>query len=225
MNILSIETSGSIGSIALISKDYSREKTLARGMHHGRDLVLAIDSLLAEDNHTLESLDAIVVDSGPGSYTGLRIGVITAKTLAFCKGKRLFALGSLDILVHNIPPAKAPACALIDAGQGEVYYCVYASRDRLWEKISDYALEKPQEVAGKIPRGATIIGDGIRRIENIISTGQFNIADEKIWRISALRAGELALRLCKSQKALSPFELQPLYMQRPMAETVWEKKC
>ena len=220
MNILSIETSGGIGSVAFASERHSKEKTFAAGMHHGKDLILGISELLAEENQTLDNIDLIVVDSGPGSYTGLRIGVITAKTLAFCKGKRIFALGSLDILVHNLTPDKKSACALIDAKQGEVYLCVYASQDGLGERVSDYSLEKPPAAVAKIPPGACIIGDGIRKIENLISSNQFDIVGEQNWRISARRAAELARRLYKPQKAVNPHGLQPLYMRRPMAEVV-----
>jgi len=156
MNILSIETSGGTGSVAFASEHHSREKTFAGGMHRGRDLILGISELLAEENKALNNIDLIVVDSGPGSYTGLRIGVIAAKTLAFCAAKRIFALSSLDILVHNLVPDNKTACTLIDAKQGDVYFCVYAPRAGLWEKSRIIPLKSPTPQSQKYRRVHTL---------------------------------------------------------------------
>ena len=234
MNFLAIETSGPSGSVAfgteqsrLFPKDCT-EKVFTRGMRHGKEIVLRISEILNEKKKTLRDVDVIAVDIGPGSYTGLRVGVMTAKTLAFCNNKKLFPVASLDILIENHPPAPAvaptSACTLIDAKQGEVYFCLYVPENGKWRRISDYLILSPEEAVKKIPEGAAILGDGTVRIENLISSSRHEIISEKHWRISARNALLLAAERFAPETSPEAFSLEPLYLRRPMAEVLREKR-
>ena len=224
MNVIAIETSSSSGSVACGFEKTVMEEVFTKGMHHGRELIIKIKELLEENEKTLEEINLIVVDVGPGSYTGLRIGVMTAKTLSFCKAIKLYPLSSLDILVQNLVPAARCACTLIDAKQGEVYFCLFEPQDYYWKRISEYQILKPEEALKKIPRGASIIGDGILKIEGLATRADFDIISENDWRISARNALHLTARNFTPDKAIHPFELQPLYLRKSMAEVLWEKK-
>jgi len=227
MNFLAIETSGPSGSVAYGSEENCIEKVFTRGMHHGKELMLRISEVLNEKGKRLQDLDVIAVDIGPGSYTGLRVGVMTAKTLAFCNDKMVFPLASLDILIENLSPTepcRKSVCTLIDARQGEVYFCLYALEEGGWRRISDYLILSPEQAVEKIPEGAAILGDGVPRVRNLISCSRYEIISEKHWRISAQKALALAARLYRPELPADAFALEPLYLRRPSAELLAKKK-
>jgi tRNA threonylcarbamoyladenosine biosynthesis protein TsaB len=135
--ILNIETSTEVCSVAL-AKDgeaiYLKEST--EGMNHSRLLTLFIEQLFAENRLDIKSLDAVAVSKGPGSYTGLRIGVSVAKGLCYGLEIPLISVGSLKTLgvytatnysqFTNIPAAANPLfCPMIDARRMEVYTSLY----------------------------------------------------------------------------------------------------
>jgi tRNA threonylcarbamoyladenosine biosynthesis protein TsaB len=227
MNFLAIETSTATGSVALGTEGSVTENVFTKGMHHGRELTARISALLEEKGMTLKDVDAIAVDIGPGSYTGLRVGAMTAKTLAFCNNIKLFPVVSLDILVRNVSFSRTDAdhvCTLMDAKQGEVYFCLYENREGKWLRISDYLILPPEEALRRIPEGAAVIGDGILRVGQLISSSRHHVISEKEWRVSAQNALLVAARAFSPEKCRDPFELQPLYLRRPMAEVLWAKK-
>lgn len=129
MLILGLESSTSYGSVALLDGGLLRaEYNLNIQRTHSERLMPALVRLLAEAGVEPGELDLIAVSVGPGSFTGVRIGVATAKGLAYALGKPLVAVGSLDALAYGASLGGSYVCPLIDARRGRVYTALYQCR-------------------------------------------------------------------------------------------------
>ena len=123
MSILILATSGSRGELALARPDGGlRVHPLADGAARGRGVMPAVRALLGDEGPA--GIDGVVVDVGPGSFTGVRVGVTTAKTLAYSLGVPVVGVLSLEALAEEAPAAEA-VVAVRDAGRGRLYYAHY----------------------------------------------------------------------------------------------------
>jgi tRNA threonylcarbamoyladenosine biosynthesis protein TsaB len=194
MIVLGIETSCSIGGVALVENQELLEEILfEEGMIHGRELVPSIERLLGKNNIPLSKIDLIAVDIGPGSYTGIRVGLATAKTLAYIQKIEIIGITSLDAMAENITSCEIKSCLpLIDAKWGQIYYAIYQRRPLLdfkappftrfkgaaaptaptappetWHRISDYRVDSPLNILQNMPQGSFPFGDGLDRYSNV----------------------------------------------------------
>jgi tRNA threonylcarbamoyladenosine biosynthesis protein TsaB len=146
--ILNIETSTEVCSVSLAENgNCVHKKESAEGMNHSRLLTVFIDELFAESNISMKKLDAVAVSKGPGSYTGLRIGVSVAKGLCYGLGIPLISVNSLESLgvyaamnytqFSEVKPESGPLfCPMIDARRMEVYTALYNSNGEEIKPIS-----------------------------------------------------------------------------------------
>lgn len=121
MRVLGIDTSTTTASIALVTPERTSFKSYVIAERRSSDLLVAIDALCKDAAITPLELDAVAVGGGPGSFTGLRIGMATAKGIAFAAGKPLWAVSSLAALAAP----KATVCAVLDARRGELFAGCY----------------------------------------------------------------------------------------------------
>ncbi len=126
MLILGIDTSTSCGSIALVDsqKPLGEWNLNVRKTHVGR-LLPGIQHLLGETGIEIGQIDGFAVAVGPGSFTGLRIALTTAKTLSLVTGKPLAGIPTLDVLVENVPFTEGLVCPALDARRGEIFAAMY----------------------------------------------------------------------------------------------------
>src|SRR5262245_25257207 len=141
MRVLAVETSTMIGSVALV--DGGRivgESMLDVALTHSERLMAMVDRLLGDCGWKADRLEGLAVSIGPGSFTGLRVGLATVKGLALALDLPVVAVPTLDALASNIPFADAPVCPILDARKAEVYLSLYCTRDgraqRLWEYLA-----------------------------------------------------------------------------------------
>lgn len=126
MKLLGIETSTRTGSVAIVEgEEIIAEYTLKSKETHTARLMPAIDHILKDTHLTIHQMDAVAVSLGPGSFTGLRIGLATAKGLCLALRKPLVGILTLDALAHNICYSSHIICPLLDARKGEVYAALY----------------------------------------------------------------------------------------------------
>ncbi len=228
MKILLLDTSSKFLSLAVAEDD----KVLSR-MHrlldrkHSTRLISFMDKILKRAGVPLERIDGFCVNKGPGSFTGLRIGITTIKGLAYALRKPVVAIPSLDILAQNV---KLPSplwgkgkgegvsfqvCPIVDAKQNKVYACLYQLRNGKIKRKSGYLLLPIEELLKKIKGGVFFLGDGVGLYREKISQNK-NIrpvfAEEKIWYPMASRAVSLALERFREGKLDDVHSLVPLYL-------------
>ena len=138
MRILALESATLAGGAALLDGDVVvGESRTNIALTHSERLMVAVDRLLGDAGWTVKDLEGLAVSVGPGSFTGLRVGIATAKGLAVTLGLPVAPVPTLDALAAILPFADAPVCPLLDARKGEVYCCLYRWRgDRMvreWE--------------------------------------------------------------------------------------------
>ncbi len=163
---LGIETTCPTGGVALVSLEgVLAETNLTSSRTHSNRLLPALEWLLQQTGVVLSQIDLIGVSCGPGSFTGIRIGLATGKGLAFGLGIPVASVPTLDALAHGIHPCPGTvACPLLDARRGQVYGGVYVpdGSGKGWRLTGDYFSVAPGEVARRLPGEGRVLflGDG-----------------------------------------------------------------
>jgi tRNA threonylcarbamoyladenosine biosynthesis protein TsaB len=223
MKILAVDTATASGSIALLEDTLlMAEWTLHSAQTHNRRLLKHIDGFLKELGWTLEQLDGFAVTIGPGSFTGLRIGVTTVKTLAWAGRKPFVGISSLDVLAAPFGYAAYPVCALIDARKGEIYHAFYQpdgkGRIRL---LAPFQVDSPERIVEKIQGPTLFCGDGWPLCQNLFANtlGEWAVpASGSYQRIRASHLGELAWERLQDRSGEDPMTCVPLYVRPSEAE-------
>jgi tRNA threonylcarbamoyladenosine biosynthesis protein TsaB len=164
MKILGVDTSTSYGSLGLIEDDkVVAEYVLLRDETHSTRLVPAIQALLKEARLVLDEIDGMAVSLGPGSFTGLRVGLSAVKGLALAAERSVVGVPTLDALASNLPFTPYVICPILDARKGDVYSALYKDGGRgLVEQLTPYEVLSPLRLLEKIPLEETIfLGDGV----------------------------------------------------------------
>ena len=138
MKILGIDTSTPIGSVALIEdNNIVAEHTLNIVQAHSSRLMPAIDTVLKKwGDITPKDLDGCAVGIGPGSFTGIRIGVATAKSLCYAVDKPIVGISTLEAIGYNLRCTNALVCPILDARRSEIYGCVFHGGAN-WKRLTD----------------------------------------------------------------------------------------
>ena len=196
MNILALETTDRVASVALLTETGCREKRIESPLRHEETVMPAVDQLLAEAGLVPAGLTALAVDVGPGSFTGVRIGVCHGNAMAMAMGLPVVSVNALEALAFPLLGGSGPVAAIIDARNGNGYGALYA----------------PDGTA-LIPPCAMEIGPFLEQLpEDVVLTGTgFPDADGalplagSVARIAAGRVGE---------RAASPLYLRPSQAER-----------
>jgi tRNA threonylcarbamoyladenosine biosynthesis protein TsaB len=227
MKVLGIETSTMTGSIALVEEEkLIAEYTLNLGQTHSTRLMPAIDRILKDSNLTIEEIEGIAVALGPGSFTGLRIGIATAKALAQGLGKPIVGIPTLDGLARNLLPGKQVICPLLDARKREIYFALYESKDDKLKRLTDYLSLKPGELLKMINTQQPAIdnqpiyflGNGTFLYKDLLKK---NLGKRALFISGANnfpRGANIALLGLKKLAREKPgklFSLKPLYIRHP----------
>ena len=164
MKLLGVETSSLSFSVAASDGPEVVDFRLSNGQ--GQPALLLTDlmrAVLEKAGWSLEQLDGFAVSIGPGSFTGLRIGIMTVKTLAWAEGKPVLPVSSLEVLAQNGDGLKRPVHSFVDAKRGNVYHASFSPVEdgRLRRELPDEVLT-PQEAVSRLPSEALLIGDGLK---------------------------------------------------------------
>jgi len=176
MKVLAIETSSPWGSIA-ISEDTKIlcEYNLNSGQTHSETLLENIDHCLKSLKLDKENIDCIAVSNGPGSFTGLRIGMTTAKALAYCFKIPLVSISSLLSFAYNFSYMKRPICPMLDARKKEVYAAIYEyGEDKFTTHLHDGAYT-PGKVLKHCTENTVIFGQGAELYKDLIMSYDRNL--------------------------------------------------
>ncbi len=226
MLILGIEASTQVSSVALCSEEGLRsEYTLCRKVTHSEQLLPLIHRVLDDAEVTLGEIRAIAVSVGPGSFTGLRVAVCTAKGLAHATNKPVIPVSSLLGLAQRFVGTQLPICALLDARKGEVYAGFFRSLEGEVHGISAEQAIPPEKLCEEIREPTLFVGEGALKYKSLLKEripsytvvipGSLNL-------LSAASIGEVGLRKVNTGQTIDPAELVPNYIRRSEAEMKWK---
>jgi tRNA threonylcarbamoyladenosine biosynthesis protein TsaB len=230
--ILSLDTATPCSSVALTAGTRQAGKVIAAfsltgKVTHSRRLLSIIDLLMAETATTWQMLDAIAISIGPGSFTGLRIGLATAKGLAAATEKPLVGISTLDSLACKCITEKL-VCAVLDARKKEVYAAFYRlNEEGLMERVSEMAAFLPEELATLINEPVVMVGDGAVVYDEIFRSlpgGLVTIAPAQLHEPSASSLGLLSGEKLGRGDVLDLADGVPVYIRSSDAELNLSKK-
>jgi tRNA threonylcarbamoyladenosine biosynthesis protein TsaB len=223
MKILAIDTSTPVGSVALAEGALLKAQDILNiSATHNQRLLPGIDRILKNTGWTLGDLDALAVSLGPGSFTGLRIGMSVAKGLAWATGKPLAGVPTLDALAANVPLVPYPVCPVLDARKGEIYTALYRQgEDQLQERFTPYMTLKPAKLLDLISEKTVFVGDAL------LSYGEYlaDKLDDRLLRVpphlnvvQASSVAWLALEMLGQGRQENVSSCTPLYVRPSEAE-------
>ncbi len=228
---LAIETSSLVSSVALMNTDMLLgEITVQAGLTHSEQLVPHIDTLLKLCNKNKKELTAIVVSIGPGSFTGLRIGMGTAKTMAYALNIPLYGIMTMDGLAYNVPYTDRLISVIIDAQKKNVYESRYKWVNNTLQMVQEPIVKASTDVVEELRKGSEevlFLGDGIKRIISSLEVSDSphllvaSVSDRIPKASSLLRAASSRM---ESEDCDDPRTLTPYYIRRSEAEVLWEEK-
>ncbi len=220
MNVLALDTSGLIASVAACRDDeVLMEQSLDRGLEHGRLLLPLLDRVIGSagwDNR--RDVELIAVSQGPGSYTGLRVGLSCAKTLAVILKRPLVGVCSLDVLAENAPEDYEKILVVIDAKRDEVYAAAYEREKMALKRVVGPSVMSPAKAARLLTPPILVIGDGLRRHGMEFPQPKYRHASEELWRAKASAAARLGLAAFRAGRVEDPMGMEPIYLRLPAAE-------
>ncbi len=227
--ILALETATTCGSLALVAEDRCLgEYSLNTSATHSRSLLAGIHWLLAQCDLSWPQIGAIAVSLGPGSFTGLRIALSTAKGLCMAAKKPLIGVETLAGLASQFPFSSLPICPVIDARKNEIYTALYrCNQQGLLEKTAEPMVIKPQRLPEFITTPTLLVGDGLplygRMLKELLGESAL-LAPPEICFARAASIGSAAWHLFRQGSFLAPATAVPIYVRASDAELQFGEK-
>jgi tRNA threonylcarbamoyladenosine biosynthesis protein TsaB len=223
LKILAVDSSSMTGSVALCCDEVLvAESLLNVRSTHSEKLLQQIDLLLNQAGWQLADLDVFVVVTGPGSFTGLRIGIATVKGLAQVADKPVVPVSSLQTIAMNLPLSPYPVCAFLDARKQEVYTQLF-EWDRNLGPIAcgESAVLPPQQVLDALTGDVAFVGDGVLSYRQLIDDclgmrAHFPAAPAH--QLRASHAAWLGLKMWQTGQTQSAADIVPTYIRPSDAE-------
>jgi tRNA threonylcarbamoyladenosine biosynthesis protein TsaB len=214
---IAIDCSTRRPSIACRHAGTTRSTALDPGRAQASDLFPALERLVAATGARPGGIEVVVVGTGPGSYTGLRVGIATALGIARGAGAELVGVPSGEALVFGRVPVGTEAVLLLDARSGEVYFARYRRSEGGVEVVEAPGVLKPGEVAARLPARVPIFGDAtVAEVAGLDAEQRARLVADAVPRAEDLL--ELGLRRLAEHGPTRPEDLEPLYL-RPFAAT------
>jgi tRNA threonylcarbamoyladenosine biosynthesis protein TsaB len=229
MHLLGIDTSTARVSVAIgCDGELMGEVSLAGGQRHAEQLAPAVRYLCDEVGVELRQLAAVAVGVGPGLFTGLRVGVTTAKVMAQSLRIPAVCVPSLDLVAYPLRHTQRLVAAVLDARRREVFYALYLAVPGGVQRVSDYEVGAPDDLVGELEargdevllagEGALLYRDRFALLERAELAGP-----GAAWpRAAALL--DLANARYQREEFCSAAEVQPMYLRQSDAEIEWERE-
>jgi tRNA threonylcarbamoyladenosine biosynthesis protein TsaB len=222
MLLLGIETSGSIGGVALVENGaIIGERPLAnRGRRHAQSLAAETADLFQKAGLSPADCQGIAVSVGPGSFTGLRIGVVFAKTLAYSVGCPVAAVETMQAIAEEAPGDVPSVTVIADAQRGDLYVGRYSKQSERWIREGSISMHPALEWCRNVARDEIIAGPGLERWEKELKDRCRVLSDLRVPKVATIaRIGEL--QLARGETA-DLWTLEPHYLRRSSAEEQWD---
>jgi tRNA threonylcarbamoyladenosine biosynthesis protein TsaB len=221
MKLLAVESATLSGGAAILDGDrLLGEITLNIAITHSERLLAAVDRLLADCGLAPADLEGLAVSVGPGSFTGLRVGLATVKGLAMALDLPIAPVPTLDALAARLPFADAPVCPILDARKNEVYLSLYRWRGDRMCREREYLALPPELAAAELTGPVILLGDGIEACRPWLD-GQgdgIRIAPAVQRLPAAATVAELGHAVLAAGDGVGAEALVPLYLRPSEAE-------
>ncbi len=233
MKVLGIDTSGLVASVAIIDEDQLiSEFTINYKKTHSQTLMPMMDAMFHACEIDLKEMDAIAVASGPGSFTGLRIGAATAKGIAQGLNKPVIGIPTLDGLANNVyHSASYLICPIMDARRQQVYTASYKRKENVLERVTDYRAIPIEELLQDVQRQedpVLFLGDGVdvyrKSIEKNLPATKYEWIHGPNNRQRAASIADLGMQWLKQGKTQNYMDFAPFYLRPSQAEREYAQK-
>ena len=215
--LLAIETSGILGSVAIA--DDQRlivERTLqTTGRRHAQTVVAEVDDILRTCGFAVSDITAVAVSIGPGSFTGLRVGLVFAKTFAWLNQTKLLAVDTLRAIAQQVPPEIETVTAVVDAQRNELFAATYRwdAECRIRDAINSVHLSTIARLSADHP----LIGPGLQKHRETLHQSH-TLLDESLWQPRASSVAVIGRHMVLLGQTSVPETLEPVYVRLSYAE-------
>lgn len=224
VRLLLIETSGKTGQVAVADgAGVLDSRRLEESRRHARDLAPAVRELLLAQGWQARDLNAVAVSRGPGSYTGLRVGLMSAQALAYATGCAVLALDTFAVIARQSPPEASSVIVIADAQQERVYAQRFQRTRDDWEAADALRIEPIAALLGQRQPADWLTGPGLALHAAKLPTGTPVVAaPQREARLDSMLALAVA-RLAQGQRD-DLWRLEPLYARPSSAEEQWDRR-
>ena len=224
MKILALDTSALTATAALLSEDMLvGEISTTTRLTHSQTIMPMIDELLKKVSLDITDIDLFACSEGPGSFTGLRIGIGTIKGLAYGLGKPIVGVSTLEALAHNIDVTDLVICPIMDARRGQVYNGLYRYNGNTLKCIVEPRALSLEELCEELMERTIFIGDGVNvhkeKIKEILGDNAVFASPQNLLQ----RAGSVAYAAL-NKETVSAEDLTAAYLRKPQAEREREER-
>ena len=223
MKILSIDSTANTSTVALLENDKLLGIYTANTKNtHSETLLPMVKHLLSTLNVSIQQIDAYAVSNGPGSFTGVRIGVATVKGLAFGKDKKCVEVSTIEALAENLEGFNGIVCPIMNARRGQVYTGAFLNGNRI---IDDTCMMLCDLIPmlEKYNEPIYFVGDGYSLIENM-QISNLKVTPEMLRYQNAFSVGKIAYRRLQDELYTTDKALSVEYLRKPQAEREREEK-
>lgn len=196
----------------------------AKGRRHAETLVPAIDFVRRQALIDLSEISVVAVDIGPGLFTGLRVGLATAKAVAHALRVPMIGISSLDLLAFPVRHTSRVIAAVVDARRGELFFAFYRQVPGGVQRVSEPTVGSADDLAGEIDAlhgDVLCVGDGALRYREQLARPGVEFAEQWLAHPSAAPLVQLAHARALREEWVQASRLEPLYLRRPDAEINW----
>ncbi len=225
MRILAIETIEMTGSVCTLVDDrVLAERRLEAGQRSAQSLAPGIAAVLDGSGWLPSDVDLVAVATGPGSFTGLRIGVTTAKTLAYAIGCEAIGIHTFAAVAAQAPADVARVTTVLDAQRNELYVADFhrSPQDAMLGEETTRIVRAADWLAG-LTAGTTVTGPGLAKLLSRLPEGM-RVVEASQWSPVAAAIGKLGWRAFSGGRRDPVFDLMPAYFRRTAAEEQWDRK-
>lgn len=215
-----------LGSVASVEAGrVLAEEEFPHGFKHAAGVVAVIDRLTRLQGWMPKEIDEIYVSAGPGSFTGLRVGITVAKTLAFSLGAKLVAVPSAAVLARNAPQGWRNCLIVLDAKRGQIFGARFAHEAGEIRQVEEAHLDTLAAMLQRSPRPVYLIGEGISYHRQAIGEeAGVIVMPQESWRARAGVVAEIGWEMSQRGEFADAQTLVPIYIRRPEAEEKWEER-
>lgn len=230
MRILALDSTAVAASVCIAEDEkILGEFYINTKQTHSQTLMPMVVDVLNKTNTELKDIDVLAVSVGPGSFTGVRIGVACVKGMAFPQNKPCCAVSTLEAMARNVSHMHGTICAVMDARCGQVYNAMFESDGKGVTRITPdraISIEELVEYCKNLKKPLILVGDGAKLCYNtkgFIDLGA-ELAPEILRQQHASGVAAAALAACKRGETVTPEQLAPMYLRLPQAQRELKKR-